>query len=70
MEYSGATAEVILSELGVKVKDEDFDEFEENMRQYIEAINTSPIEESVAFVCLDGHGMKIRTERRSSSMLR
>ncbi len=63
MGYSRATAEVILSELGVKVKDEDFDEFEENMRQYIEAINTSPIEESVAFVYLDGHMMKIRTER-------
>ncbi len=39
------------------------EEFERNMKQYIEAINTSPVDESVAFVHLDGHRMKIRTDR-------
>jgi transposase-like protein len=63
MGYSRQTAKIILSELGIKVEEEDFQEFEGNMKQYIEAINTSPTDENTAFVYLDGHRMKIRTHR-------
>ncbi len=38
--------------------DEKIEEFERSMKQYIEAINTSPVDESVAFVYLDGPDIK------------
>ncbi len=55
MGYARGTEKIVLSELGIKAKDEEIEEFERNMRQYIEAIDTSPVDESVAFVYLDGH---------------
>ncbi len=54
MGYARGTEKIVLSELGIKAKDEEIEEFERNMRQYIEAIDTSPVDESVAFVYLDG----------------
>lgn len=65
MGYSRGTVKIVLSEFGIKAKEEEFREFERKMRGYIETINTSPIEEETAFVYLDGHRMTIRVDGRA-----
>jgi transposase-like protein len=63
MGYSRGAVKIVLGEYGIKARDEEMKEFEEKMRLYIEGINTAPIEEDMAFIYLDGHRMKIRTDR-------
>ncbi len=58
MGHARGTAKTVLSEPGIKVRDEEMEEFERNMKQYIEAVNTFPVDGSVAFVCLDGPDIK------------
>ena len=53
MGYTRGTAKIVLSEPSIKAKDEEIEEFERNMKQYIEAINTSPVDERAAFVYLE-----------------